>query len=97
MSSDNQENQPCDACGCSAEVGYMIKEGDDVAEISISAPNKQQLEAELQEYLILANSVNENVIHTIVNATENDLQARLQFECSAEKLIFELKSRSLSK
>lgn len=97
MSSDNKESQACDACGCSAEVGYMIKEGDDIAEVSIFGQHKQQLETEWQQYLVLAKTVNENVIPTIVSSDESELHARLQFECSAEKLIFELKSRTLRK
>ncbi|MBL4829972.1 MAG: YfcZ/YiiS family protein [Aliivibrio sp.] len=97
MSSENQESQACDACGCSAEVGYMIKEGDDIAEVSIFGQNKHQLETEWQQYLVLAKTVNDNVIPTIVSSDESELHARLQFECSAEKLIFELKSRTLRK
>ncbi|AZL86727.1 MULTISPECIES: YfcZ/YiiS family protein [Aliivibrio] len=96
MSSDVEQNVPCDACGCSAEMGFIIKEGDDVAEVSIFADNKSQLNAEFANYLTLAKEVCAEV-KTDIEITENEkeLHARLQFSCSAEKLIYELKTRSL--
>lgn len=99
MTTETQENQPCEACGCSAEMGFMITEGDDVAEVSVYAENKAQLEAELGEYLALAKTVNAEVKYEAqeISDTATELHARFQFECSAEKLIFELKSRSLAK
>lgn len=91
---DNQ-NQPCDACGCSAEMGFIIKENDEVATVSIQGENEDLMKAHLEEYINLANQVNPRVVHQIVESTPQSLTAHLQFECSAEKLIFELKSRSL--
>ncbi|WP_122033232.1 YfcZ/YiiS family protein [Aliivibrio sp. EL58] len=98
MTSEVEQNVPCDSCGCSAEMGFVIKEGDDVAEVSIFANNKAQLEAEFANYLSLAKEVCEDVEHNIELANdEKELHARLKFSCSAEKLIYELKTRSLRK
>ncbi|MGF1682228.1 YfcZ/YiiS family protein [Photobacterium makurazakiensis] len=93
------EYQACEACGVSAEMGFMINEGDDVAEVTIFAGDKAALEAELANYLALAKEVCANYKHDVSPLTDEstELTARIQFECSAEKLIFELKSRSLAR
>ncbi|MDD1793455.1 YfcZ/YiiS family protein [Enterovibrio makurazakiensis] len=95
-----EEIQVCDACGVTAEMGYVISEGDDVAEVEIFATNKAAALAEFGAYLALAKEVNDAVIHDLDEEAEfshNPLNVRLKFECSAEKLIFELRSRSLTK
>ena len=99
MTNEEQELQTCEACGVSAEMGFIIKEGDDVAEVNVFANGKSALEAELNNYLALAKEVNANFTHEVteLSETSQELTARIQFECSAEKLIFELKSRSLAK
>ncbi|WP_375320557.1 YfcZ/YiiS family protein [Aliivibrio logei] len=98
MTSEVEQNVPCDACGCSAEMGFVIKEGDDVAEVSIFAENKAQLETEFANYLSLAKEVCNEVEHSIkLSEDEKELHARLKFSCSAEKLIYELKTRSLTR
>ncbi len=99
MSNEDLEYQACEACGVSAEMGFIIKEGDDVAEVRVYADGKDALETELKNYLALAAQVNANYKHEITELAEDskELVARIQFECSAEKLIFELKSRSLAK
>lgn len=94
------EYETCDACGVSAEMGFVIKEGDDVAEVTIFAENKQDVEAAFQPYLALAQSINQNVVHDLRSENienSNPCTIKLKFECSAEKLIFELRSRSLNK
>lgn len=93
-----EESQLCEACGCSAEVGFIIKEGDEVAEVSLFAESKQQLEQAFEQYVSLAKSVNSDVQFEVSALTEEskELHARFRFEVSAEKLIFELKSRSIS-
>ena len=94
-----QAGEACEACGVSAEMGFVIKEGDDVAEVHVYANGKAALEAELNNYLALAKDVNANFKYEVTPITDDSqgLTARIQFECSAEKLIFELKSRSLAK
>ncbi|MEJ2764759.1 YfcZ/YiiS family protein [Photobacterium sp. MCCC 1A19761] len=99
MANEELDYQPCDACGVSAEMGFIIKEGDDVAEVEITGQGKAILEAELQRYLALAAEVNANYQYEVtpIEDDSESLHARLRFECSAEKLIFELKSRSLAR
>ncbi|OEF27604.1 DUF406 family protein [Vibrio rumoiensis] len=96
---DVVENEVCEACGCSAEMGFIIKEGDDVAEVTILAQGKDVLLTQLEPYLKLAERVNPNYEHQVDDLAEdaNQLTARIKFECSAEKLIFELQSRSLNR
>lgn len=95
---ETTENEVCEACGCSAEMGFIIKEGDDIAEVTIFAQGKEILLAQLEPYLKLAERVNPNYEHQIhdLSEDENKLTAKIKFECSAEKLIFELQSRSLN-
>jgi len=65
----------------------------------VMAPNKAQLEAEFEKYLALAKQVSDNVEFEVSPLDDNstELHARFKFEVSAEKLIFELKSRSLAR
>lgn len=99
MSNEDLQYETCEACGVSAEMGFIIKEGDEVAEVKVFANGKDALQAELNNYLALAKEVNENFKHEVSPIDDNsqELTARVQFECSAEKMIFELKSRSLAK
>ncbi len=92
---EQPENQPCEACGCSAEVGFIIRENDDVAQVTVNGDNASSLQARFSDYLTMAKEINPAVEHEI-QLEETQLTARLKFECSAEKLIFELKSRSLN-
>ncbi|WP_407334044.1 DUF406 family protein [Enterovibrio sp. 27052020O] len=95
-----EEFQVCDACGVTAEMGYVISEGDDVAEVEIFAADKAAALSEFRAYLSLAKEVNDAVIHDLDETAElalDPLKVKLKFECSAEKLIFELRSRSLAK
>ncbi|NOH61112.1 YfcZ/YiiS family protein [Vibrio sp. RE88] len=99
MSTEREQADVCEACGCAGEMGFIIKEGDDVAEVTIFAQGKALLEAELNKYVELAEQVCEGVQYEM-SAIEEDateLTARFKFEVSAEKLIFELKTRSLAR
>ncbi len=99
MSIELEENAVCEACGCAGEMGFIIKEGDDVAEVTIFAQGKELLKNELQKYVELAQSICADVAYeaTEIQEDSTELTARFKFEVSAEKLIFELKSRSLSR
>ncbi|ROV59091.1 DUF406 family protein [Vibrio ponticus] len=94
-----QEPQVCEACGCAGEMGFIIKEGDDVAEVTIFAQGKELLESELAKYVELAKQVSKEVEFETTELADDatELTARFKFEVSAEKLIFELKSRSLAR
>ncbi|USD66803.1 YfcZ/YiiS family protein [Vibrio sp. SCSIO 43136] len=100
MSNENQKYEDvevCEACGSAGEIGFMIKEGDDVAEVTIYGESKQLLEAEFEKYAALAKEVSAEVEQDVAELADDAkaLVARFKFTCSAEKLIFELKSRSL--
>lgn len=97
MSTEQQD--VCEACGCAGEMGFIIKEGDDVAEVTIYAKGKTLLESELTKYVELAKQVCADVQHEVteIEETSTELTARFKFEVSAEKLIFELKTRSLAR
>ncbi|MGF1719433.1 YfcZ/YiiS family protein [Vibrio kyushuensis] len=97
MSIDKIDNDVCEACGSAGEIGFMIKEGDEISEITISSPDSAELKSELDKYLTLAKEVCKNVEFDLSEITEasTEVTARFKFEVSAEKLIFELKTRSL--
>lgn len=100
MSNQNYvENEVCEACGVAGEMGFIIKEGDDIAEVTIIADNQTLLQQELDKYIQLAKEVCANVEHEVLPMADDaqKLHARFKFEVSAEKLIFELKSRSLAR
>ncbi|WP_029860135.1 YfcZ/YiiS family protein [Vibrio parahaemolyticus] len=99
MSVELEESQVCEACGCAGEIGFIIKEGDEVADVTIFAETKNALESELAKYIELAKSVCAGVEYNVSELTEEskELTARFKFEVSAEKLIFELKTRSLAR
>ncbi len=94
-----EPEQVCEACGCAGEMGFIIKEGDDVAEVTIFAAGQTLLQAELDRYVELAKQVCAAVEFEVSPITEEstELTARFKFEVSAEKLIFELKTRSLAR
>ncbi|WP_337239758.1 DUF406 family protein, partial [Vibrio cholerae] len=85
--------------GCAGEIGFIIKEGDEVADVTVFAQTKTELESELQKYIELAKSVCADVEFNVTEITEesNQATARFIFEVSAENLIFELKTRSLAR
>jgi uncharacterized protein YfcZ (UPF0381/DUF406 family) len=99
MSIELEGNQVCEACGCAGEIGFVIKEGDEVADVTIFAESKAALESEIAAYIELAKSVCANVEYNVSEITEEskEASARFKFEVSAEKLIFELKTRSLAR
>ncbi len=99
MSVDLEGSQVCEACGCAGEIGFIIREGDEVADVTVFADSKAALESELAAYVELAKSVCANVEYNISDITEDskEASARFKFEVSAEKLIFELKTRSLAR
>lgn len=99
MSIDLEGNQVCEACGCAGEMGFIIKEGDEVADVTVFADSKAALESEIAAYVELAKTVNANVEYNVSDISEEskEASARFKFEVSAEKLIFELKTRTLAR
>ncbi|WP_428773455.1 YfcZ/YiiS family protein [Vibrio sp.] len=97
MDQNKLEDVVCEACGFAGEMGFIIKEGDDVAEVTVFAPNGELLQQEFDKYVELAKQVSSEVQYEVtpVNPDSTELKGRFKFEVSAEKMIFELKTRSL--
>lgn len=98
MSVEEKVQETCDACGCYAEIGTIIGEGDDVLDLEVSAATEAEARARLAEYAKLAHQVSaEAVISEQMQAVAEGviIKARIQFGCTAEKLIFEMRARVL--
>lgn len=65
------ENEVCEACGCAGEIGFIIREGDDVAEVSLFGSDKAHLEGKLAEYISLAKQVCANVEYEVAPVADN--------------------------
>ncbi|PJG60443.1 YfcZ/YiiS family protein [Aeromonas cavernicola] len=91
-------NETCDSCGCFAEIGTIIGEGDDVMELVIEAASEADARLKLASYEALAKQVTaEATVSSEVaqSAAGVTLKALLQFTCTAEKLIFEMRARAI--
>ncbi|AUI88722.1 hypothetical protein BS333_15610 [Vibrio azureus] len=99
MNKELEENQVCDACGCAGEMGYIIKEGDDVAAVTLFANTPAELEVEMMKYIEVAKTICPEVKYQASEMTSESksLTVQFKFDVSAEKLIFELKTRSLAR
>lgn len=98
MSAKDEVLETCDSCGSMAEIGTIIGEGDDVMELVIEAAAEADARAKLAGYEALAKQVSaEAECHSELTQGADGviLKARLQFTCTAEKLIFEMRARSL--
>lgn len=96
MSVTEQVQECCDSCGCYAEVGTIINEGDDTLVLPIEADSEQAALARLEQYAALAKQVcDEVVIQQQWQADASVLNASLKFTCTAEKLIFEMRARAI--
>lgn len=93
-----QVQETCDSCGCFAEIGTIIGEGDDVMDLVVEAATEADARTKLAAYEALARQVTAEVeIRSELSqgASGVILKARLQFTCTAEKLIFEMRARSI--
>jgi uncharacterized protein YfcZ (UPF0381/DUF406 family) len=84
-------------CGCTAEIGTVIGENDTEYTFELKGA-KDDVEALYQKYLKVAKDVDESVKVQIEESTDNAdfvLKGTFTFSCSAEKLIFQMKSGAL--
>ena len=89
MSVELEADQVCEACGCAGEMGFIIKEGDDVADVTIFAETKAALEAELAKYIELAKQVCAGVEYNVSELTEDSKASiQLAFLISDEPIYF---------
>ncbi len=98
MSVEEKVQETCDSCGCFAEIGTIIGEGDEVMELVIEAATEAAARSKLNDYEALAKQVTAEAScrsELTTGAAGVVLKAQLQFTCTAEKLIFEMRARSL--
>lgn len=96
MSVQEQVQECCDSCGCYAEVGTIIGEGDESVVLPIEAASEAEAQARLAQYAALAKQICDAVvIQQQWQADTGVLTAGLQFTCTAEKLIFEMRARAI--
>ena len=91
--SQDQENEVCEACGTIVELGSVITEDDTQLVLPFSGPTKESVEALAEKYIKAAKARFETVEITVdYKEVESTIESEvtLQFECTAEKLIFEM-------
>ena len=98
MSVQEQVQETCEACGCVAEIGTIINEGDDTVKLSVEAENEASALARLEQFTALAREICDEVAvahETLTVAAGVQVNASLTFSCTAEKIIFEMRSRAI--
>lgn len=95
MSENNQtqENDVCEACGTIVELGSVIAENDTLLVLPFSGPDQASVEQLADKYIKAAQARFATVkIDVDFQQTNDSVEGKvsLQFECTAEKLIFEM-------
>jgi uncharacterized protein YfcZ (UPF0381/DUF406 family) len=93
MSVTTQETDVCEACGTIVELGSVISDDDTVLILPFNGPDKASVEALADKYINAAKTRFETVKVTVeFKDAECGVESKvsLQFECTAEKLIFEM-------
>jgi len=88
-----QETDVCEACGTIVELGSVIAEDDTVMVLPFSGPDKASVEALAEKYINAAKGRFDTVEVDVAFAESDDVvnsKVSLKFECTAEKLIFEM-------
>lgn len=95
---DNEKNnEVCEACGVAGEMGFIIGAGDETATLTITGADFSTAKSKQAEYLKIAQEINPNVTYEEkFNDDTLTLNVNIHFEVSAEKIIFELKTRHLN-
>ncbi|WP_024872102.1 YfcZ/YiiS family protein [Tolumonas lignilytica] len=92
------KEEVCEACGCLAEVGTIIRDGDDIVVIPVEGDDEADARARQERYVEVAKQACPDVLvsselQTVANGVI--LNTTLQFTCTAEKMIFEMRARSV--
>ena len=93
QTTQTQENDVCEACGTIVELGSVIREDDTQLVLPFSGPTKESVEALADKYIKAAKARFDTVDITVdYKEVESIIESKvtLQFECTAEKLIFEM-------
>ncbi|MDN3611848.1 DUF406 family protein [Vibrio ostreicida] len=98
METKSQHTDLSEACGCTGEIGLIIKERDTIAHVTLVSNDTKLYDEELTRYLTLAKQICPEVKYQVTTAQDINVKhsAQFEFNVTAEKLIFELKARSLS-
>ncbi|MCG6202586.1 DUF406 family protein [Psychromonas antarctica] len=93
MSQDQNTNDVCEACGTFVELGSVITEDDTLLVLPFSGTDKASVDRLAQKYIDAAKArfstveFSKNEQNT---ETGFDCELSLKFECTAEKLIYEM-------
>ena len=99
MSQDKNVNDVCEACGTIVELGSVIAEDDTVLVLPFTGKDKASVEQLAQKYIDAAKARYTTVeVSTQENSDEIGvhIEVSLRFECTAEKLIFEMNLSSIA-
>ena len=91
--STTQETEVGEACGTIVELGSIIAENDNVLVLPFTGPDKSSVEALADKYITAAKNRFETVeVSVTFEEVNNTVESKvaLQFDCTAEKLIFEM-------
>lgn len=88
-----QEKEVCDACGTIVELGSVITEDDTLLVLPFTGPDEASINVLAEKYISAAQARFPDVgvsvsFEAVDHAVEGQLA--LQFDCTAEKLIFEM-------
>lgn len=95
MSEDKNTNETdvCEACGTIVELGSVIAEDDTVLVLPFEGADESGVKKLAQKYIDVAKARFESVEVSVEEATTEQgfsCKVTLAFECTAEKLIFEM-------
>ena len=93
MSQDKSDDDVCEACGSFVELGSVISEDDTVLVLPFTGEESQAVNVLAKKYIDAATARFETVQVSTQESTGNNgvtLQVTLNFDCTAEKLIFEM-------
>jgi uncharacterized protein YfcZ (UPF0381/DUF406 family) len=86
----------CTECGATAEIGTIIHANDNLAEGVITSDDKHKTIDLYDKYVALAKSITEEVVCNCVDSNEGKVRNySFNFTCTAEKMIFEMRVRSI--
>ena len=83
----------CEACGSIVELGSVINDDDETLVLPFSGGDKASVEQLTQKYIDVAKARFPEVVVTKLASSDADgehIQLTLEFDCTAEKLIFEM-------
>lgn len=93
MSQDQNVDEVCEACGSFVELGSVISEDDTLLVLPFSGESKEAVKQLAQKYIDAAKARFATVnVNTQENSDQDGyhIELSLTFECTAEKLIFEM-------